>query len=50
MLGLHTRGQQLKDNVLHNAYITTLFVRFGTKSLFGGGKFIHNINENPNSS
>jgi hypothetical protein len=31
------------------AFMATLFESFGTKSLFGGGKFVYNINGNPNS-
>jgi hypothetical protein len=29
--------------------MTTLFGSFGAKSLFGGGKLVHNIYGNPNS-
>jgi hypothetical protein len=29
--------------------MAALFGNFGTKSLFGGGKFIHSIYGNPNS-
>jgi hypothetical protein len=48
-LGLNTRCQWPKDNALQNAYMTTHFVSFGTKSLSSGGKFVHNIYVNPNS-
>jgi hypothetical protein len=29
--------------------MTSLFGSFGGKSLFGAGKFVHNMNGNPNS-
>ena len=32
-----------------NNYITSIFMNFGAKSLFGWGKFVHDIYENPNS-
>jgi hypothetical protein len=38
-----------KANNLQNAYMATTFWSFGAKSLFGGGKFVHSIYENPNS-
>ena len=34
---------------LQNAYMIALFVNFGSKSLYGGEKFIYNINENSHS-
>jgi hypothetical protein len=47
--GLHTKGQRPTDKALQNAYIAAFFVGLGAKSLFGGGKFVHNIYEIPNS-
>jgi hypothetical protein len=38
----------LKANELQNAYMVALFGSFGSKSLSGGGKLIHNIYGNPN--
>jgi hypothetical protein len=35
-------------NGLQNNYMATFFGSFGTKSLSGGGKFVHNIYGNPN--
>jgi hypothetical protein len=32
-----------------NAYMAVLFGSFDAKNLFGEGKFVHNINGNPNS-
>jgi hypothetical protein len=29
--------------------MVALFVNFGAKGLFGGGKFVHDIDGNPNS-
>ena len=37
------------DNSLQNAYMVTLFGRFGTKRLSNKGKLVLNIYENPNS-
>jgi hypothetical protein len=48
LLNLHTRGQETTNNVLQNAYMAALFGSFGSKSSSCGGKFVHNIPENPN--
>jgi hypothetical protein len=42
-------GQWLNDNALQNAYMATLFVSFGVKSLSNGGIFVCNIYGNPHS-
>jgi hypothetical protein len=49
LLGLHTRSQWSKDNILQNPYIARLFVSFGIKSLANGGRLVQSSNENPNS-
>jgi hypothetical protein len=41
-------GPSLKANSLQNAYIAALFVSFGTKNLYDRGKFVLDINGNPN--
>jgi hypothetical protein len=38
-----------KDNALQNTYMPVLFASSGTKSLASVGKFVYNINANPNS-
>jgi hypothetical protein len=40
----------VKGQTFQNAYMATLFVGYDTKCLFGGGKLVHNINGNPNST
>ena len=45
----HIRGQWSTDNGLQNVYMAALFGTFDAKSLFSGGKLVHNINGNPNS-
>jgi hypothetical protein len=37
------------DKGLQNVYMVALFGSFGAKSLFSGGKLVHNIYGNPNS-
>jgi hypothetical protein len=39
----------LEANNLQNTYMVILFGSFGAKNLFDGGKFVRNINGNPNS-
>jgi hypothetical protein len=36
LLGLHTRGQQLKDSTLQNLYMALIFMSFDFKNLDGG--------------
>jgi hypothetical protein len=48
-LDLHVRCQWPKGNGLQNTYIAEIFVSFGARKLYSGGKFIQNKNGNPNS-
>jgi hypothetical protein len=48
LLSLHIRVQWPTNKGLQNAYMAALFGSFGTKSLSGGGKLVHNIYGNPN--
>jgi hypothetical protein len=42
-LGLRTSSRLPKNNTLQNVYMIALFVSFGTKTLYWGGKLVHNI-------
>jgi hypothetical protein len=45
----YAKANGQRKNALQNAHMTILLVSFGTKSLVGGLKFVHDINLNLNS-